>query len=64
MFVLDDSQRLFAELTAEYPAVPTVTYDNAVLDGLGEFQADPLAATVLGENQADAQRIFDRVGWQ
>ncbi len=62
--VSDDSQRLFAELTAEYPAVPTVSYDNDVLDGLGDFQADPLAATVLGENQAEAQRIFDRVGWQ
>ncbi|MGP1353690.1 MAG: extracellular solute-binding protein [Parasphingopyxis sp.] len=62
--VSDRAQRFFAELTNEYPAVASVTYENAVLDELGDFQADPLAATVLGENQAEAQRLFDRAGWQ
>ena len=62
--VSDRAQRFFAELTNEYPAVASVTYQNSVLDQLGEFRADPLAATVLGENQAEAQRLFDRAGWQ
>ncbi|MEO1169144.1 MAG: extracellular solute-binding protein [Pseudomonadota bacterium] len=62
--VSDEAQRFFAELTNEYPAVASVTYENAVLDELGDFEADPLAATVLGENQAEAQRLFDRAGWQ
>ncbi|WP_299322167.1 extracellular solute-binding protein [Parasphingopyxis sp.] len=62
--VSDRAQRFFAELTNEYPAVASVTYENAALAELGDFEADPLAATVLGENQAEAQRLFDRAGWQ
>ena len=59
----DEGQRLFPELTNEYPAVVNVTYDNAVLDGLGTFKADPLSGTVMGGNQELAQRVFDRAGW-
>ncbi len=61
--VSDEAQRLFPELTNEYPAVPSVTYDNEVLDQFGEFQADDMNVSVLGENQAEAQRVFDRAGW-
>ncbi len=28
------------------------------------FKADPLNVSVLGETQPQAQRIFDRVGWE
>ncbi len=58
-----DGQRFFPELTNEYPAVEGVTYDNAVIAGFGEIMADPVNVTALGENAAEAQRIFDRVGW-
>ncbi len=59
----DEAQRAFAELTNEYPVIDGVTYDNAVLDGWGAVEADPLNVNALGENAGEAQRIFDRVGW-
>lgn len=59
----DEAQRMFAELTNEYPVVASAPYENDVLDGFGEFEADPVNVNTLGENQAEAQRMFDRVGW-
>jgi iron(III) transport system substrate-binding protein len=59
-----EAQRAFAELTNEFPAVASTQYDNALLDELHDFSADDLNVNVLGENAAEAQRIFDRVGWQ
>lgn len=60
----DEAQALFAEGTGEFPAVPGVDYDNPPLEALAGFEADPLAINALGENAAEAQRIFDRAGWQ
>lgn len=59
----DDAQRAFPELTNEYPAIESVAYDNPVLDAFGAYDADPVNVTELGANAAEAQRIFDRVGW-
>lgn len=59
----DEGQRLFPELTNEYPAVPSVSYDNELLESLGEFKADPLSGSAIGANQELAQRVFDRAGW-
>ncbi len=61
--VSDEAQRLFPELTNEYPIVAGLEYDNSVLSGLGEFAVDPLPASDLGANQRLAQQIFDRSGW-
>ncbi|TRO96468.1 extracellular solute-binding protein [Glycocaulis profundi] len=64
-FLLSDTaQRAFAELTNEIPAMPGVEYDNDVLDGFGAFNADDVNISELGRNAAEAQRIFDRAGWQ
>jgi len=52
----DQSQRFFSEITNEYP-------DNKALAELGEFKADPIDLQKLGENQAEAQKLFDRAGW-
>lgn len=60
----DESQRLFADLTGEYPVVASVTYENPALAELGTFETDPLSVNVYGVNQGTAQQIFDRVGWQ
>lgn len=60
----EEAQRAFAELTNEFPAVPDTAYDNALLEELDGFEADRLPVNTLGENAAEAQRIFDRVGWQ
>ncbi|MFC4725256.1 extracellular solute-binding protein [Glycocaulis abyssi] len=63
-FLLSErAQRAFAELTNEFPADPSVSYDNTVLEGFAGFQARDLNVNALGENGAEAQRIFDRVGW-
>jgi iron(III) transport system substrate-binding protein len=58
-----EAQHHFADGNNEYPAVNGVTA-NSVLEELGSFKADPLNVSVLGETQAQAQRIFDRVGWE
>lgn len=58
-----ETQKLFPELTDEYPSVEGTSYNNALLSGLGTFKADPLPATELGRNQQLAQQIFDRSGW-
>lgn len=59
----EDAQHYFVDASNEYPAVDGVAV-NSVLQALGPFKADPLNVSVLGENQPEAQRIFDRVGWQ
>ncbi len=61
--VSEEAQRYFADGNNEYPAVNGVAA-NSVLERLGSFKADPLNVSLLGETQPQAQRIFDRVGWQ
>ncbi|KPP81590.1 MAG: ABC-type iron(III) uptake system substrate-binding component FbpA [Oceanicaulis sp. HLUCCA04] len=63
-FLLSErAQRAFAELTNEFPADPSISYDNTVLEGFAGFEARELNVNALGENGAEAQRIFDRAGW-
>lgn len=59
----DEAQHYFVDGSNEYPVVDGVAA-NSALQQLGSFKADPLNVSVLGENQPEAQRIFDRVGWQ
>ncbi|MEO1039269.1 MAG: extracellular solute-binding protein [Pseudomonadota bacterium] len=62
-FLLSETgQRAFPELTNEYPALD-IAYHNPALEGFGTFEGDPLNVSALGERAAEAQRIFDRVGW-
>jgi len=61
--VSEEAQHYFADGNNEYPVVNGVAA-NSVLEKLGSFKADGLNVSVLGENQPQAQRIFDRVGWQ
>ncbi|MEM7741115.1 MAG: Fe(3+) ABC transporter substrate-binding protein [Pseudomonadota bacterium] len=58
----DAAQSYFANGNNEYPAVPGVARSSAV-QSLGSFKADDLNVSALGANQAEAVRIFDRVGW-
>jgi iron(III) transport system substrate-binding protein len=57
------AQRHFAEANNEYPVVDGVAPASA-LASLGNFRADPVNVSAFGEHQAEAQRIFDRVGWK
>ncbi|HSR71881.1 MAG TPA: Fe(3+) ABC transporter substrate-binding protein [Kiloniellales bacterium] len=59
----DEAQRIFADGNNEYPVVEGVE-PNAALKSLGEFKTDALNVAQLGENQPEAQRIFDRAGWK
>lgn len=61
--VTPGAQRYFADGNNEYPVVEGVAPNSAVLS-LGEFQAEDVNAVVYGENNADAVKTFDRVGWK
>ena len=60
----DEAQRYFAEGNNEWPAVAGVKIDNSVLAALGDFKRDTLNVAVLGRNQPDSQKIYDRVAWK
>ncbi len=59
----DQAQTYFAEGNDEYPAVPGVAL-GATVSALGTFKADDINLSILGENQAEAQRLYDEVGYK
>ncbi|MEX2584563.1 MAG: Fe(3+) ABC transporter substrate-binding protein [Gemmatimonadota bacterium] len=59
----DEAQSVFAEVIQEYPVKPGVAW-SSTLQQWGEFRADTLDLTRLGELNEEAVRIFDRVGWR
>lgn len=59
----DWAQHAFTEQNHEYTAVPGITEISPV-PGTDDFKEDELNASALGENQAEAVRIFDRAGWK
>lgn len=61
--VSDQAQELFANETFEFPIVEGVA-KHPTLDALGEMKFDELGMEVLGENNPEAVRIFDRAGWR
>jgi len=60
----DDAQKWYAEVNHEYPVVPGVEVSHAVRSWGYPFKQDRLPLTRLGELNATAVRIFDRVGWR
>ena len=60
----DDAQRYFADGNNEWPVVKGVKVDNPVLKALGEFKQDPLNVAMLGKNQPNSQKVYDRVAWK
>ncbi|MFP4138235.1 MAG: Fe(3+) ABC transporter substrate-binding protein [Halomonas sp.] len=59
----DTAQEIFAEGNYEFPVVEGVKM-NPVLESWGNFKKDDLNISVLGENNPEAVRIFDRVDWR
>ncbi len=57
----DYAQRLFAEGNNEYPVTGETTGPIAEL---GEFQEEQVNASIYGQNQAEAVKVFDRAGWR
>jgi iron(III) transport system substrate-binding protein len=59
----DEAQEIFAQGNNEFPAV-AADLKNPALKALGPFKEDSLSVAVYGENQPEAQKIFDDAGWQ
>ena len=57
----DSAQQYFANQNYEFPAVPEVEVGTTAAS-LGSFRSDKLNLSLLGENQAEAQRIFNEIG--
>ena len=61
--VSDTAQKLYADVNFEYP-VKVGTELHPILEAWGDFKADPLSLTKLGENNARAVQLMDRAGWK
>ena len=61
--VSDEAQAYYAEGNHEYPVKAGVEI-SALLRSFGEFKTDTLNLSVLGENNAAAVKLMDRVGWR
>jgi len=61
--VSQEAQEAFAEANFEYPVRPGVPWATT-LQEWGEYRADPLDLSRLGELNDEAVRIFDRAGWR
>ncbi len=59
----DEAQSYFAEGNYEFPAVEGVK-PHAVLAEWGEIRTDAVTAAKYGENNAEAVKLMDRVGWR
>ncbi|MEX2502072.1 MAG: Fe(3+) ABC transporter substrate-binding protein [Trueperaceae bacterium] len=59
----DEAQEIFAGANNEYPAVEGVAVSE-VTQGFGEYRTDALNVATYGENNPEAVRVFDRVGWR
>lgn len=60
----DAAQRHFAEGNNEWPAVATLRTQNPALLALGDFKTESVPVSVMGGNQAEVQRMLDRVGYR
>lgn len=56
------AQYLFVEGNNEYPVVNDAKVTD-VIASMGDFKDDQINASLLGINQSEAVRIFDRAGW-
>lgn len=57
------AQEFLANINFEYPVNPNAEFSD-LLKKWGNFKADDIHLSVLGENNSDAVVIFDRVGWK
>ena len=59
----DEAQKYFSSGNDEYPAVMGTGLSDSVAK-LGMFRTDTVNLKAFGENQPEAQRIYDRVGYK
>ncbi len=58
-----EAQRIYAEIGHEFPVREGVAAAPAVA-ALGDVKTDDLLLGILGENNAEAVKMFDRAGWR
>lgn len=58
-----EAQRMYATVAQEFPVRDGVA-PSAAVASLGAFTGDEVALRVLGENNAEAVKVFDRIGWR
>lgn len=58
-----DAQKIYAEVGYEFPVRDKVE-PGPVVEKMSGFKMDSLPLRILGENNAEAVRLFDRVGWR
>lgn len=61
--VSEESQKIYAEVVFEYPIRAGVELSD-ILKGYGAFKADTMDLNTFAVRQADAIRVFDKVGWR
>lgn len=59
----DTAQKLYADVNFEYPVKAGIEL-HPILKAWGEFKADSLPLTKLGENNARALQLMDRAAWK
>lgn len=59
----DEAQAIFASGNNEFPVVDGIE-KAPTLESWGDFEKDDINISILGENNPEAVRIFDRVGWR
>ncbi|MGJ8682299.1 Fe(3+) ABC transporter substrate-binding protein [Paraglaciecola sp.] len=59
----NESQTWYAKTNHEYPILPNVTWSD-LLTTFGQFNAEQVPLSKLGELNANAVRIMDRAGWK
>jgi iron(III) transport system substrate-binding protein len=61
--VSDEAQQVFASANYEFPVKPGIEVGEP-LASWGDFEADALPLSALGEHQATAVEVFDEAGWR
>ena len=56
-------QKVYADVSFEYPVRPGVEA-SAIVKSLGAFKPDVVDLEILGRNNAEAVKTFDRVDWR
>lgn len=58
-----DAQQWYAQTNGEYPVINGVEWSDT-LKAMGQFKAENVPLTVVGEKNADALKLMDRAGWK
>jgi len=59
----DTAQKMYADLNYEFPVKEGIEL-HPILESWGEFKADTVELSKLGENNAAAVQLMDRAGWK